>query len=297
LNTGAFYMYEGAYIEGNLGGLGGGLVNTTILGPAGTAYMFGGRIRNNIGDGSGGGVVNNGYFFMFDGEIYGNTARVGLGGGVYNGNPTDEDFGTFVMLGGIIEGSYNGGAGGTVVPLERRNRDNANASPAGGMGSAAHLIGGRFLLGRLGSWNLQEDGNHTFTPRELRLNPLGVREIENTGIRIVDTGHEQYDPYSLPFVMDVSVGAPAQGTDEIWRLYEGLVIEGVSLHPPQVTHTTITSISTTNRSIMVPPFSPPSPSPSADYRTGFLFNPPMPVFDSDAEPPATNTRPVWDWRP
>lgn len=68
-----------------------------------TLNLYGGTITGiNAGDGSGGGVHNEGIFNMYGGKITGNTAK--NGGGVYNE-------GTFNMYGGSITGNTAKGGG------------------------------------------------------------------------------------------------------------------------------------------------------------------------------------------
>jgi hypothetical protein len=85
---------DGPDIYDNQGGYGGGI--DTFDG--GTVVMWGGKVRDNIADGQGGGAMINAQFFMHGGVISGNQSNSGPGGGVYV-----RSMGEFFMTGGIIE--------------------------------------------------------------------------------------------------------------------------------------------------------------------------------------------------
>ncbi|MDR0486858.1 MAG: hypothetical protein LBG91_01290 [Treponema sp.] len=106
---GTFYL-KGGIIENNLGSDGGGLSNSR-----GVVYMYDeGDISRNRGPWSAGGVMNQGFFYMYGGRISDNFG--GLGGGVSNFMPALLGLGGwFHMWGGEISGNTADGSGGAVV--------------------------------------------------------------------------------------------------------------------------------------------------------------------------------------
>jgi hypothetical protein len=163
MNQGFFYMYGGE-ISRNYGGLGGGVGNFTapVLGLGGWFHMWGGKISGNTGDGSGGGVVNDAWFYMHGGEISGNRTNMGMGGGVYTGNPAYEDDGVFVMTGGVVYGrdkptNWDASLGAWETYA---NKDNGGGS----QGGAFHVLGGIVAWGRRGYYDLDENDAIRYTP-------------------------------------------------------------------------------------------------------------------------------------
>jgi hypothetical protein len=183
MNQGFFYMYGGE-ISGNFGGLGGGVSNfiPAILGLGGFFYMWDGKISGNTGDGSGGGVTNDAFFYMHGGEISGNKTNLGVGGGVYTGNPSYEDDGLFVITGGVVYG--------TTMPAgfhDPTNWDKYANVDNGGKGGAFYKLGGLVAWGRRGYYDLDE----------------------NNAIRFnADKRYEEEDKKGEQFVADVSIGIP-----------------------------------------------------------------------------------------
>jgi hypothetical protein len=99
--------------------------------------MWGGEISSNTGDGSGGGVVNDAFFYMHGGEISGNRTNAGMGGGVYNGNPGYDEDGIFIITGGVIYG--NGDK--QTPPAPNPSLDNIDRG-GGSQGGALYILGG-----------------------------------------------------------------------------------------------------------------------------------------------------------
>ena len=90
------FVMHGGYIENNIGFNGGGIENWQCS----TFTMYGGTIRGNVAPihgvgGAGGGIRNDGIFYMHGGRIYNNVAE-GNGGGVFNFR------GVFTLTGGWI---------------------------------------------------------------------------------------------------------------------------------------------------------------------------------------------------
>jgi hypothetical protein len=220
MNQGMFYMYGGK-ISRNFGGLGGGVSNflPPLLGLGGWFHMWGGEISNNTGDGSGGGVVNDAFFYMHDGEIYGNHTNFGMGGGVYNGNPGYEDDGIFIITGGTIYGNN------TTDPT-KANYDN------GGQGGAFYILGGLVAWGRRGSYELVEDPvwkaltqkqKEEADPRSQYLNYttgnyvytfVPDKKYESTIQQTTNKVREPFTPY-------ISIGKPSIGFIEWGKKYNG----------------------------------------------------------------------------
>jgi hypothetical protein len=160
MNQGEFYMYGGS-ITKNFGGLGGGVSNflPPVLGLGGWFHMWDGEISDNTGDGSGGGVVNDAFFYMHGGKISGNKTNAGMGGGVYNGNPGYEDDGIFIITGGTVYG--NGDKQEPQVP--NTSLDNIDRG-GGSQGGAFYILGGTVAWGRRGYYDLDGSGNLRFNP-------------------------------------------------------------------------------------------------------------------------------------
>ncbi|MDR2701548.1 MAG: hypothetical protein LBB72_03870 [Spirochaetaceae bacterium] len=184
MNQGFFYMYDGE-ISGNFGGLGGGVSNfiPAILGLGGFFYMWDGKISGNTGDGSGGGVTNDAFFYMHGGEISGNKTNLGVGGGVYTGNPSYEDDGLFVITGGIVYGTKKPNAPPYDALTDAEWEKLANTDN-GGKGGAFYKLGGTVAWGRRGYYDVGENGQPRF----------------NQDTREVKKGEQ--------FVADISIGIP-----------------------------------------------------------------------------------------
>jgi hypothetical protein len=208
MNQGMFYMYGGK-ISNNFGGLGGGVSNflPPLLGLGGWFHMWGGEISNNTGDGSGGGVVNDAFFYMHGGEIYGNHTNFGMGGGVYNGNPGYEDDGIFVITGGTIYGTDN------PTDKTKENYDN------GGQGGSFYILGGLVAWGRRGYYELVEDPVwKTLTPEQKKdADPRSQYLKNGTGNYVYtfvpDKKYENTmdltnNKKREPFTPDISIGKP-----------------------------------------------------------------------------------------
>jgi hypothetical protein len=223
MNQGQFYMYDGE-ISRNFGGLGGGVANfiPSVLGLGGFFHMWGGKISGNIGDGSGGGVTNDAFFYMYGGEISGNRANVGLGGGVYNGNPSYEDDGLFVITGGVIYGREKPAD----FPDSANWDEYANIDNGGGnRGGAIYLLGGMVAWGRKGYYDLDENDKPRFNP----------------DTRPLEKGKE--------FAADVSIGKPFVG-----QLYWGIDESGHEKYVPNIIMSEgIAKQDTTNKTIRVDP--------------------------------------------
>jgi hypothetical protein len=119
---------------------------------------------------------------MHGGEISGNRTNFGMGGGVYNGNPSYEGDGLFVITGGVVYGTEEPpGFAGPGSWDNYKNEDN------GGRGGAFYILGGTVAWGRMGYYYLDENDHIAFKE---------------------DRRYYEEDKRGEPFVADISIGMP-----------------------------------------------------------------------------------------
>lgn len=147
----------------------------------GTLVMYGGMIYGNSSTWHGGGVVNEGIFTMYDGDITenkaGDTASEKCGGGVYN------DDGTFYMYGGNITdntayrggGIYNSSSG-----MFRMNGGTIGSNTADSFGGGLYNSGETVILGGDIATNTSACGAGVYTPSNSTFTMQGGAITGNT---------------------------------------------------------------------------------------------------------------------
>jgi len=145
---GSFTLNDGSIIGNSArNAYGGGIYNDEHNSEL---IMTGGEISNNYAYYSGGGVYNSSVFTMSGGEIVGNTADNGNGGGVMNGGPRNTYYGTFTMENGVISGNKASAGGGVFVStnyefIMEAGSISDNQAVGIGSGSVAGRGGGVFV--------------------------------------------------------------------------------------------------------------------------------------------------------